>query len=488
MNNALPKIRGDFSNVGENGPSLTPNSPVTRAYTLPKPHSFPSLRHDSRPRTWAWPLMIAVLSLTVFGWDLPSEPHFVDESAYLSQSFYADLLLSGDRDDPTWLSYAGYDLPPLPKYAIGWALRLQGHRRPGPSAMVAWYADTSRQFVSKQALVAARRPSVLFGAVGCLAIYGLGTMARDRRVGLLSALLLMANPLYAMHARRAMSDVYAESLILATAAVGLWSWKRFLAGKGTIGPALAMALGCGVLAGLATLSKLNGALGGLILGAWAWLAIPLSPCSKRGRATLVLATLAAGGVSFATFAALNPFLYAHPRGSLDPRLEPVARLSFRERVKAVYDHRAGISEHAQSQFPDNALRTPREKVEAVAVQGFGRFGPFGPRGRTDSTVRFDARQDRGAWVWLPWVALGLLAALIRGRLQLHQGEPPAAWAIVVQAIVAMFVVTSFIPLAWDRYFLSIQPGSALLASFAIVEGFDRLRSMFARKPLTESLV
>jgi len=442
---------------------------------LPNPQSLPGLRRKSSTWRSLGPAVVAILALGIFGWDLASEPHFVDESAYLSQSFYVDLLFRGARDDPAWLEYAGYDLPPLPKYLIGLALRAEGYRRPAPSAAREWYANTSRRFVSPGALTAARRPSVAFGVIGCLAIYAVGTLGFDRRVGWLSALLLMANPLYRMHARRAMSDVPAEALILATAAVGLWAWKRIVAGRSTLAPGLALAAGSGVLGGLATLAKLNGALGGFVLAAWAALAIALPARSWRARAVIVMATIAAGGVSFATFVALNPFLTARPAGPIEPRLADVARLGFLDRVRAVKDHRVDVSARAASIFPRDALATAREKVEAVAVQGFGRFGPFGPRGRTDSTIRFDPAQDRGAWIWLPWVALGFGLALARGRAQLRAGEPPAAWAVALQAGVALGVVTAFIPLAWDRYFLSIQPGSALLGACAAVGVLDLAR-------------
>jgi len=424
---------------------------------------------------------VVTLGLTVFGHDLASEPHFADESAYLSQSFFADLFLDGKWDDPAWLTYGGYDLPPLPKYLIGGALRAGGYRRPGPSAMWAWYDDTSRQFVPIGALTLARWPSVILGAAGCLAIYALGTMAVDRRVGLLSALLLMANPLYAMHARRAMSDVPAEALILSTAAVGLWAWIRLLSGRGVVVPALGLAIGSGVLGGLATLAKLNGALGGFILAGWAALAIGLPVCSKWGRAAFVVATVGAGFVSFGTFAALNPFLTARPAGPIDPSLAATARLTFAGRVHAVAEHRVGVSARAPSQFPNDALTTPRDKVGAVLVQGFGRFGPLGPRGRTDSTVRFDRRQDVGALAWLPWVVAGLGFAVRKGREQIRAGGPPASWAIVAQAAVAGATVTAFIPLAWDRYFLSIQPGSAILGAIAAVGLFDLARSAIVRE-------
>ena len=454
---------------------------------MPNPQSLPSLRRNRRPGIWAGPVVVAMLSMTVFGWDLASEPHFVDESAYISQSFFADLWLGGHWDDPSWLTYAGYDLPPLPKYLVGIALRVEGYRRPGPASMAAWYRDTSSQFVSRPALVAARRPSVVFGVVGCLAIYAIGTLALDRRIGFVSAILLMANPLYSMHARRAMSDVPAEAMILATLAVGLWAWKRSLSADGERVAFLGLILGSGVLGGLATLAKLNGSLAGFILVGWAFLAVPLPASSRKGRAVFLAGTFGAGMVSFATFAALNPFLFAHPKGPIDPRLEPVARLSFLERVGVVADHRVKVSAGAKLNFPNDALTMPFEKIEAVAVQGFGRFGPFGPRGRTDSTIRFDWAQDRGALAWLPMVALGLVAACRRGWLQIKAGEPPAAWAVAVQAGVASMVVTAFIPLAWDRYFLSIQPGSSLLGAFAIVEGFDLVRSTFGRTAGTEPL-
>src|SRR6185312_8371689 len=182
----------------------------------------------------------------------------------------------------------------------------------------------------------------------------------------------------------------------------------------------------------------------------------------------------------------NPFLFAHPSGPIAPALEPFARLGFLERVKVVSDHRIKVSDHAKTSFSTYALTTLREKAEVVVVQGFGRFGPFGPRGRTDSTVRFEWKQDWGALAWLPWVVLGFVAAVIRGRVRLRLGEPPTAWAIAAQAGVAALIVTAFIPLAWDRYLLSIQPGSALLGAFAVVEGFDLARSVLGHPSPSEA--
>jgi hypothetical protein len=124
-------------------------------------------------------------------------------------------------------------------------------------------------------------------------------------------------------------------------------------------------------------------------------------------------------------------------------------------------------------FPHNALPTAFDKLATVCVQGFGRFGPFGPH-ESNSRIRYDPKQDWGAVLWLPLVALGAVLAAVRGRAQRNAGEAPTAWAILLQTGIAMLVVTAYLPLAWDRYYLSLQPGSALLAAGAVVAVADRV--------------
>src|SRR5262249_53319427 len=84
-------------------------------------------------------------------------------------------------------------------------------RGPWPDDWLKWYLNVRIQFGHSDELVAARWPSVLLGALGCVAVYALGVLVGDARVGGLAALLLMLNPLYRLHARRAMSDVPVEA-------------------------------------------------------------------------------------------------------------------------------------------------------------------------------------------------------------------------------------------------------------------------------------
>ncbi len=221
------------------------------------------------------------------------------------------------------------------------------------------------------------------------------------------------------------------------------------------------------------LGKLNGVLVVMTLAAWAALAIALRRFGIGRRLAVAAAAALAAIVAFGAFVALNPAMTAHPKGPLPPHLAPMRDQGVWERTKTYWGHRVNVSNLAQDTFPRDALRTPLEKLEEVAVQGFGRFGPFGPHA-SDSTRRFDWRQDRGASIWGPWVALGLAWAAARGRAQLRDGLPPTAWAVLIQALLAMATVTAFIPLAWDRYHLPIVAGSALVASGAAVSAFDRI--------------
>ena len=77
-----------------------------------------------------------------------------------------------------------------------------------------------------------------------------------------------------------------------------------------------------------------------------------------------------------------------------------------ERFNFQVKHRLRLSEDQKTHFPNDALETLADKAKVVVVQGFGRFGPFGPSD-SDSTVRFDFRQDWGAIVWVPGCLAGI---------------------------------------------------------------------------------
>ncbi|WZO96775.1 glycosyltransferase family 39 protein [Isosphaeraceae bacterium EP7] len=424
-----------------------------------------------KTRGWTWGAAIGLSALLWFFVGIPGEDAFVDEWAYVSQSYYADLYLSGNWDDRMWLDYPAYDLPPLPKYTIGLSLMSQGYARPKRAAAVEWYRNTSYAAGPRSMLIAARWPTAVFGAFGCVALFALGSVAFGRAVGLVAAILLALNPLYALHSRRAMSDVPAEALILATEALALflivragrWSLARFL-----------VWVGVGILGGLAVLSKLNGSLALMTVVAWSAAVFFVRSWPAGRKWTIASATVLAGCVGLLTFALGNPFLTANPAVRLGGEDSKIAEMGIMQRARYVADHRVGVSSGAAKQFPNDALTTLPAKVSVMLVQGLGRFGPFGPA-HSDSTKRFDRAQDWGALPWGFGLMVGaffLIRRILDDRLN---GRPPTALLIAVQVSLAVLVVTAFIPLAWDRYFLSIQPSMALLGALGLCSLYRWLR-------------
>jgi hypothetical protein len=276
-----------------------------------------------------------------------------------------------------------------------------------------------------------------------------------------------------LHARRAVADVPCEALVLSTTAVALWFWQRTLSGRIRPWGWIGAVLGVGVLAGLAILAKLNGGLALMTIGTWTVLALTLTSVPARRRLSVLASLPVISAIALATFALLNPTLTARPAGPVPEDPAAIAREGIGGRLAAILWHRVKLSDLQREVHSDYALVGSWEQLKAVAVQGFGRFGPFGPW-RSHPPVRYDWAQDRGAIVWGPWVLMGALWAGFRGRSQLREGVPPTAWAILLQAVLALVTVTIYIPMAWDRYFLPIESGLTLLAAGAAIACCDRL--------------
>ncbi|MGZ5997658.1 MAG: phospholipid carrier-dependent glycosyltransferase, partial [Isosphaeraceae bacterium] len=137
-------------------------------------HPSRSANSPAASRALFWKAgLVGILSAGLFSVGLGDEP-FVDEYAYITQSYQPDLVFAGRANDRAWLEWVAFDLVPLPKYLINLSFRLAGVPRPGRSAALAWYRDTHYTWGSAQALTVARLPSVLMGALGCASIFALG--------------------------------------------------------------------------------------------------------------------------------------------------------------------------------------------------------------------------------------------------------------------------------------------------------------------------
>lgn len=434
----------------------------------------------ARSRLWGLALL-GIVATAAFAWKL-GDDSFVDEYAYVTQSYYADLFFSGRWNDPAWLEGEALDLVPLPKYLIGLALRASGERRPSVAAARAWYANYAT-FGPPRVLTISRVPFVFLAALGCVALAVLGWLAFDFRTGLLAGTLLALNPLYALHAHRAMSEAPCEAFLLTALALALLAWKRSQTAAPTFWAGWLLPA-AGAATALSVLSKFNGLLALMTIAAWAGVSWFTSRDHRLGWLRFATGSLIATIVAWLGFLALNPFMIARNPAPNNPQARRIAEMGVWSRGRLLIEHRRSMSAGQQLSFPHNALTSIRERIKVVAVQGFGRFGPFGPR-KSDSIVRYDMAQDWGAVVWLPMGLAGLGFAGAMGRVQLRRREPPAAWAVCAWALIALTVVALYLPMAWDRYLLPFQAPFALLDAAVIVAGWDGLGWLVGIKPRVE---
>ncbi len=436
------------------------------------PANFPQ---PSASLGW-WSAAVAAAALAVFSTGLFDSP-FADEYAYITQSYYADLFFAGRHDDPAWLHFFAFDLQPLPKYLIGASLHAAGQPMPRTLDAALWYHNYS-SFGDSRTLAAARVPSILTGVLGSLALFLAGAMVLGRTAGALAALLLIANPLYRLHAHRAMTDVPTESLTIVCLALTLSAAARAWSGRAAWISLAAFAL-AGLAAGLSILCKFNGLISLMVVGAWCGLGLLGRGITWKSRLTFLLGGLLALAVASGTFLMLNPALTAHPRGHRETDQVPPDS-TVPARIREMLRIRLENARHQKRAMPHNAMITPADKLSVLAVQGFGRFGPFGP-GKSNSEIRYQLVQDWGSILWLPLVLYGAYASARLGFAQVRDGRPPTALAILIWAVIAWGVIGVYLPMAWDRYLLPIQAPNALLAAVGVVDLWNRLRPRLGRK-------
>ena len=417
--------------------------------------------------------VLGLLALGLYATGLFANP-FVNEYAYITQSYYADWFFGGKFNHPDWLDVFAFDLQPVPKYLIGASLRAAHLHMPAPTDAEKWYPNTHYQFGDRETLITARLPIPFLGALGCLALFGCGVLVKDRRVGTIAAVLLMFNPLYALHAHRAMSEVPYEAFLIAALGLGLYAIGTVWSGGSRMASFLFVVL-AGLAAGLSVLCKFNGMLGLIVIGCWGAFALVAPRLSPLTKVAIAAAALGIAFVSVGVFISLNPAMTARPQGRLNKWRLARPEENLWQRFRHMIDFRLETSSGQKLSFPDDALTTVPAKLEVFAVQGFGRFGPFGPS-ESNSKVRFQGGQDWGAVLWWPVVLFGLVHTVRLGMNQLREGLPPTAFALLIWAALAWIVVAAYLPMAWDRYLLPIQAPNALLAAVGVSAIWDRLKT------------
>lgn len=452
-------------------------------------------------RGWIWnglgAVVVLVASAFWFYHDLEEEPFFADESADIAQTYYYQLAKTGDWNHADWVHPAAYDHLPVFKYLIGGYLDMVGYgdKIPRSTSSWEWWITGHFDAPSDPGLLRAARIPMLWGAVfGCVMIHVLGCQAVGPKTGLLAAGLLALSPVYYTHARRAMADDLTQGLVMAglAAFIALVKWRNGAAAlRQPTGDAPSKALflnlrfwclavSCGIAAGLAAATKLNGAVLTLALAFFTVLAViaatfPFRNGLPRGRQRLFI--IGVGGivasVSLIVFVGLNPYFFARPEfdeagravGASKRRspefhdaIREVASLSLAGRFRQILVHRVDGLKQATVHFEDDMLPSVRDRLRAMVVEGMGRWTAIGllplpTRGRVLVAV-----------VLVTW---GLLCLALDGIRDWRAARIPWQWLMVLWPLAETAMLAKTLVINWDRYYLGVVAWSSLLFAVAV---------------------
>jgi hypothetical protein len=329
-----------------------------------------------------------------------------------------------------------------------------------------------------------------------VAAYSIGLQLHTRFTGVFAAVLLLVNPLYLTHARRAMSDSFTECLVIAAVAVAMWASREVWRPRIRRGPWIVFVVAESVLCGLAALAKLNGGVAtvivmGMLLGSWLLArAVSVQPAelnwlpAPRLMWIAPLSALVVGMGSFLVFVALNPLLTARSGpATLSPQSRAIAEMGVFARARYLVHFRRDWTRDALNNrsFEKDWLRTTRDRLRMTLWEGFGRFSPLGPRDIRTVEPRPDAESfiEYRRWsslVWMPVVLWGLLLSLMDGWRSWRAGHAPIVWLLLLYVAATLAIVVFMIPLNWDRYYLPIQAPAALLVAYGLTRVWSGVSS------------
>jgi hypothetical protein len=329
----------------------------------------------------------------------------------------------------------GYMNPCLPKLVWGGVLFASGHREASPLAFQTFHrSDPARGVAAQQALLpaesVARRVVIVFSCASAVLLFFVARELCVGRAGWVAGALAyglwFASPLV----QRTSGYLRTDPFMLPFCLAALWVALRVPRAS------LASFAALGALGGLALASKLNG---GLVLAAtagWSALWIFREP-ERRGAilAGLALAVLLAGLIFFA----LDPRLWSGP---LDGVRDILARW---DKLLRFFQDDLAPRTHVE------VARTLGERASLFVRKLFGRDDPLRPLG---------AVLALGGTIVLAWRAF-------RGPKQAAAGV-----ALVFVAVFALGTL-AWLPLDWERFYLTALPGLLLLEAVPVAALVER---------------
>lgn len=385
-------------------------------------------------------LLLLPLVVSSFVTDLDNlDQYHGDENIWIpiSHDSFRNFFIEHNLSSPFWRDdyfiYGAYN-PPIGKYVIGLGTYLAGYRdipyKPFDwDHAVSW--NVAHGYTHDGSIVrAARLPVALLGCLSCVLVYWLGVLVADHWHAFLAVCSLVGGRLLLNEGRRAMLDVpgLCFGLLVLVCMWYLLSTIRAENRPRAVGWAIVVGFVCGLAIG----TKMTGLLMPIICVVALLLDWIVCLLKRRDLLIAPLCSLLIMLVAGLVFVASNPFLYPDPVTGVRHMLD-LAR----------------IVAEAPSAYKTTTLA---EKFQALWTYNLF-YAPLN---------QINLPGDR----WL------LLAGVV-GLLVTGWRTPTLFWKRSLGLIVVWIVITYigiglWLPNAWDRYTLPVQPCSAFLQAFGVV--------------------
>ena len=433
---------------------------------------------DILRRHWLFILLLILIS-TFYFVGVAKIPFHPDESTFLYMSADFERTLSNPLDlawdksvEPTpVMRYRMIDAP-LTRNLIGIS-RVLFSLSPSEKDWdwsSSWEENVnSGAYPGSKTLLLGRFTVAIFFPLSLVLLYLIGLKLNGRLLGIAAVVFFSTNPLILLHTRRAM----AEGLLVFAVLLALYALLHadrypFLAGL-----ALSLAFNTKHSAGLLLPV-------GLLAAGWI-------TSSRQNNYRKITSNLLRFVAVFGLLTLLlNPFLWRDPLSA--------AQSAITQRQELIQRQLTHFEQIAPAQVLDNSGKRIAVAIAQVFVappvfSEVGNYVEFTAAAETAYRDSFATQLGRAPWLagfLIGLVLLGIFAS-IRSMFAKDSLQRRSALILLLSFISISAGIILLVHLAWQRYYLSLVPFTAIFAGIGITWGIKTSRSFFAHGRLAEIL-
>jgi len=351
-----------------------------------------------------------------------------DESLWIGTSDSFEAFLKMEFNSSTWdISYWTLTQPPITRYIIGFFRYMGGYQRPDLNQI--WNFNRGNQYNIRNGAMPSdgllwwsRLPMAALACASILLVFMMLNKTSDFFAGYIWIGLILLNPYFFLHLRRAMGEsplLFFTIITLFLSAQGLRSAKA----NGINDKKIAITyIGlAGIASGLAWASKLNGA---TLIVSNIMTSILLAYITSNNRKDKIkfsiLFSTISGLLSIATFVAVNPFLWPAPVQR--------TQMMFENRIKEMEE---------QSVTYSGSYMDPKQRVDLIPARVFSDY----------ASLKSRLVLNMGLFIF------GVYVVIKSAWETTHSGKGETFYIPLFTISFFTSVPIVFSSLDWDRYYL-----------------------------------